>query len=600
MEQKRKHILLRVITILILTSFTLQQASFADISYKITHDALSTGNLGDGQAPNAGEVDKTALATRLLGEAGLLRGDQNARQALIDFCLGRLGGQAAMRILSESGIPPAKITPIITRATDIRDQVTRAGKGNVDLGMTADGGEVDKAALAAQLLEEDGLFAGLEDNPNARQALIDFCLRTLDGNAVMDKLTESGVPIDRRPTLLILATKTREQVAQAGESSTDLGMTRDEGEEGAPVYDLSDVESIRAVELTALLNDAASEVEIALEIDTDFLDLFGRTDVTITDILACLNETPENEDAVAQKLQEVMDREVGRVGSTAVAEELQQAIATEQLESPAEIARRAQQLAGPEHRDLVDALETVATTDYSLFMPPQLSQEATRLAGNFDLNPQEKAVIRVCLGLDTIDLGMTARGGEEDAANIHESFNNGTYLRMLTAAHEARKDKIVQEGNEVLIVKECLTPAQEAAIRESDSTDIRIVSREEAIAAAANPENADRRIILTPNELGVTDETARCKVLVMGNYHHLHLPAAMELARSVLIEMTDAERATIMGEFFSVAMQRPITAADIEMLSRRIIQLPLPVVEENRLDDINGLVEEHLAFLRNA
>jgi len=62
--RSRHNRLLRVITILILTSFTFQQASFADISYKITHDALSTGNIGDGQAPNAGEVDKTTLAAR--------------------------------------------------------------------------------------------------------------------------------------------------------------------------------------------------------------------------------------------------------------------------------------------------------------------------------------------------------------------------------------------------------------------------------------------------------------------------------------------------------------------------------------------------------
>jgi len=86
------------------------------------------------------------LAARLLGEAGLLRGNQNARQALIDFCLTKLDGQAAMRILSESGIPPAKITPIITRATDIRDQVTRAG-GGVDEALPDDPREDALATL---------------------------------------------------------------------------------------------------------------------------------------------------------------------------------------------------------------------------------------------------------------------------------------------------------------------------------------------------------------------------------------------------------------------------------------------------------------------
>ena len=759
MEQKRKHILFRVITILILTSFTLQQASFADISYKIAYDALSTGNIGDGQTPNVDEVDKVAMATRLLQEAGVLAAvdeathatdPQTAKSVLIDFCAGRMAQEAeALRILSGClGEDRSTAQILIARASPIRDQVAQAGESGVDLGMSTDGGEEDAAV----------------------------------------------------------------------------------------VYDLSDIESIHAVELMAVLDSAASEVEIALEIDESFADLFGRTDVTIPDILACLNETPQDEEAVARKLQEVMDRRIGRIESTTFAEELQQTIVTEQLESPAEIARRAQQLAGPAHQSLVDALETVATTDYSPFAPQQLSAEAKRLAGNFGLDVQEEAVIRVCLGLDAIDLGMSTDGGEtefrfspddpaitqatdrldavlnnagategmcvepllgllalsaklkevpprmidvfinalaskhpkvrmgaisaldrwrkqnklgdkgtqvveslkarseaeedpvvkrviatatrnlpaddstdlgmtrlggeetmvvydtsvlksideidlilsletvleetssgteslefdeleilitlrsgtvsmtqlltclkqapqnsdavakqlqrvmdkkfdridmladggwgarQDAAatNMHRNFNNGTHLLMLTAAHEARKDKIVREGNEVLIVRECLTPAQEAAINQSDSTDIRIVSRDEAIAAAANPDNAERRIILTPNELGVTDETAQCRILVLHNYHHLHLPATMEFARSVLIDMIDTERATIMGEFFSAVMQRPMTMADIGMLSNRIVHLPLPVVEENRLDDINGLIEEHLAFLRNA
>ena len=126
---------------LFLVNGTFQQTSFADIFYKITHDALSTGNIGDRQAPNAGDVDKAALAAQLLEKAGLLKGDENARQALIDFCLETLEGQAAMRILRESGIAPTKIVPIITRASDIRDQVARAGESGVDLGMSTDGGE---------------------------------------------------------------------------------------------------------------------------------------------------------------------------------------------------------------------------------------------------------------------------------------------------------------------------------------------------------------------------------------------------------------------------------------------------------------------------
>ena len=87
------------------------------------------------------------------------------------------------------GIPADIIDQLVVFATDIRTQVDQAKKGQAP-----NAGEVDKATLAARLLEEAGLFGGLEDNPNARQALIDFCLGTLDGEATTDKLIESGIP----------------------------------------------------------------------------------------------------------------------------------------------------------------------------------------------------------------------------------------------------------------------------------------------------------------------------------------------------------------------------------------------------------------------
>ena len=134
----QKPVLFRIIAMFLLVTFTFQQTSFADISYKIIHNALSTGNLGDGQVPNAGEVDKVALATQLLeipngvfadvSKLGTITDPAGIRQVLIDFCVGEIDEPHMINRLIgylHGDAPQAYI--LIAKARTIRDQVAKGG-----------------------------------------------------------------------------------------------------------------------------------------------------------------------------------------------------------------------------------------------------------------------------------------------------------------------------------------------------------------------------------------------------------------------------------------------------------------------------------------
>jgi hypothetical protein len=174
-------------------------------------------------------------------------------------------------------------------------------------------------------------------------------------------------------------------------------------------------------------------------------------------------------------------------------------------------------------------------------------------------------------------------------------------LDRLKTIHEGNEQKLVKEGNHVLVVEDCLSKEQADRLRRAGSTDIEVVTRQQAIEAAKT--GGPNTIILARAEDFEEEirSTAQCRMLLMQNYHILHLAATIDLARSIIMDVPHPEKMATVGTFFSMVMQEQMSSSAVRrLLDTNVIDLVLPLSHEEEIEDIDGLIEEHLRFIESA
>ena len=189
------------------------------------------------------------------------------------------------------------------------------------------------------------------------------------------------------------------------------------------------------------------------------------------------------------------------------------------------------------------------------------------------------------------------------------NFNDKALLhkRALEVAHAAYGQSIAQPGKKIYIPREYLEEAGLhdliAAIDAKRLTsDIQLVSLEQAKNISKNKDKhfaANIVVILRQTDLDEnTRKQSECRLVVLDNYHFLHLPAAMELARSIVSGDMKAAVA-----FYSLLMHTTEAAAQDRVNAlwpRRIWRIPLPAIEQNLIENVDDLLQEYAEFMKNA
>jgi len=197
--------------------------------------------------------------------------------------------------------------------------------------------------------------------------------------------------------------------------------------------------------------------------------------------------------------------------------------------------------------------------------------------------------------------------------DVYQNFNSGMHHMALYDTHKREGSAIVQQENEIIIPQEYLEGLgaknmQEVIEANRGSRDVRIMPLDEAVQAFQQDlkEGKNRRMILLrqrdlARHSGIQRLARRSPerygILALENYDALHLAAAVEFARSVLSRDDDAIR-----DFYALLMHRELPpGVTIEQYKQGgIIELRLPAIERNLIEDIDVLQEQHAQFLGSA
>jgi hypothetical protein len=191
----------------------------------------------------------------------------------------------------------------------------------------------------------------------------------------------------------------------------------------------------------------------------------------------------------------------------------------------------------------------------------------------------------------------------------HQNFNDGTHLTRLQEVRAMVGDEVAQEGNVHIIPREYLDDFGTYAQAIAGCSDIQVVSLDEARRMFQTlPERDETKKMIYLKKADLDDDTHvhairhhfERKVMVLDNYHTLHLAAAVELGRSILSNDDDGIR-----EYWQLLLHRdeellPVAIQDLK--AKGVIELVLPATVTERIDPakINDLIEQHAAFITHA
>jgi len=192
----------------------------------------------------------------------------------------------------------------------------------------------------------------------------------------------------------------------------------------------------------------------------------------------------------------------------------------------------------------------------------------------------------------------------EDTAQ--ENLEMGLHAKYLQAILELYRDRIFEEGQEIVFVDQCFRNYPEAqqqiAKMLTEESGVRIVKSEKAVGLATTQDGKQaNRVIVTPIPLDVEGEDLACRVVkVSENIDLAHFPALIGLCRSALADSEEGLR-----DYGSLLVNgNDLPQAVIEELRKPngLASIILSDMELNRVspDEMEHLINEYIVLAGNA